>query len=73
MAPTTKTQERDEAEEERQRVVADVAGLEEAQEVAGELDEEGGGVQDAVDDEDVHDLPEARGRAASNGRTNSAS
>ena len=47
------------AEEEGQRVVADVARLEESQQVARRARRENAaGVQDAVDDEDVDDLPQ---------------
>ncbi len=56
--PRRRAGARDQAEEERQGVIADVARLEEAQEVARELDEEGAGVQDPVDDQDVDDLPQ---------------
>src|SRR5439155_22676346 len=51
-------EERHDPEQKGERVVSDVAGLEKPQSVAHELDHERAGVQEAVDDEDVDDLPE---------------
>src|SRR4051812_9457493 len=48
----------DDADEERQRIVPDVSRLDEPEQIARELHEKRAGVQDSVDDEDVHDLPE---------------